>query len=50
MNSDELKQKYIDELGDEFGNMFYAVYEEWGNVLYHYQEYMGLFDENDYSY
>lgn len=47
MNSDELKQKYIDELGDEFGNMFYAVYEEWGNVLYHYQEYMGLFDEKE---
>ncbi len=47
MNSDELKQKYIDELGDEFGNMFYAVYEEWGNVLYHYQEYMGLFNDKE---
>ena len=53
VNSDELKQKYIDELGEEFElkeefvSMFAAVEEEWGNVLYLYKEYMELFDDSD---
>ena len=46
-NSDELKQYYIDELGSEFGTMYFAVEDEWGKVLYLYQEYMELFGDSD---
>ncbi len=38
MTSDEIKQKYIDELGSDFGEMLYNVEDEWAYVLDGYQE------------
>lgn len=43
MTSDEMKLKYIDELGTDFGQMLHDVEEEWTYVLYRYQELMELF-------
>ncbi|MCY3627825.1 MAG: hypothetical protein OXG88_09305 [Gammaproteobacteria bacterium] len=47
MTPDERKQKYIKRLGTEFGNMFFAVEEEWCRVLSLCQECMELFGDSD---
>lgn len=42
----ETKRKYIDELGNDFGQMLHDVDEEWAYVLYRYQELMVLFGKD----
>jgi len=44
---EDTKQKYIDKLGPKFGQMFHDVKEEWGYILYRYQEFMVLFGESE---
>ena len=47
MTPEETKQKYIDELGADFGEMLYNVEEEWTHVLNGYQEFMELFGRDE---
>ena len=46
MTSYGTRRKYIDELGTDFGQMLHDVEEEWGYVLYRYQELMVLFGKD----
>ena len=45
--SDEARQKYIDKLGSEFGEMLHALHEEWTLALDRYQELMELFGKDE---
>ena len=47
MTSDKTKQKYIDKLGPDFGEMLHDVEEEWSYVLLRYQEFMDLFGKGE---
>ena len=47
MSSDNIKQKYIEELGCVFGKMLHDVEEEWSYVLHRYQEFMELFGKDE---
>ena len=47
MTSDKTKQKYIDELGYDFGEMLHKVEDEWSYVLLRYQEFMDLFGKGE---
>lgn len=45
--SDETRQKYIDKLGPEVGEMLDAIHEEWTMALDRYQEVMELFGKDE---
>ena len=45
--SDKTRQKYIDELGLEFGEMLDTIHEEWTMALDRYQELMELFGKDE---
>ena len=45
--SDEIRRRYVDKLGSEFGEMLHALHEEWTMALDRYQELMELFGKDE---